>query len=303
MTSTSALLLLADQLRERSQQVALGMSELGTCRRRAGYKLMRIPPVNRVGSVQAVMGTAIHDAVADAVRRVGKPGDLVERGVGYAGLKGRLDRYESEEQRVVDTKTCSSRWMEHIKLHGASLGHRWQLSFYAAALITDGVPVKLCRLDYLVRDTGEEHQIEWEFNPKDVRDALEWLREVRATPLPMLPRDEEPDSPACRGCPYGGIDGGICWQGYVPDRDFRSVYLAEGVDAGDTAAELFEVRQKIKELRKQEERLKGILDGERPDDPWGVVQAGDHWIKWSKTRGEGFSLRFVSQPGDTLKTE
>lgn len=298
MPSTSALLLLGDQLRERSQQVALGMSELGQCRRKAGYKLMRIPPVNKVGSVQAVFGSAIHDAVANAVRQLGKPGDLVERGVGYAGLRGRLDRYEAEDQRVVDTKTCSTRWLEHIKLHGPSLGHRWQLSFYSAALITEGIPVKLCRLDYLVRDTGEEYQIEWLFDPQDVRDALEWLREVRATPLPMLPRDEEPDSPACQGCPYGGMDGGICWQGYVPDRDYRSVYLAEGEDAGEVAAELFEIRKQVKELEKRADRLKGILDGERPDNPWDVIQAGDHYLKWSKTRGTGYALRFVAAPDD-----
>lgn len=297
MTSTSALLLLADQFRERSQQRALGMSELGSCRRKVGYKLAGVQPVNQVGSVQAVMGSAIHDAIADVLRRLDRPGDLIEHEVEFAGLIGHLDRYESHDQRVVDCKTTSARWLEHIKLHGPSRGHVWQLSLYAAALITDGVPVKTCRLDYIVRDSGNEYQIEWEFNSQDVRDAIDWLREVRNTPLPMLPRDEEPDSVVCRGCPFGGADGGICWRGYTPNRDFRSVLLAEGTDAGVAAAALFQVRKEIKELRIREERLKGILDGERPDEPWVTVQAGEYWLRWVPTRGRP-ALKFVSKPDD-----
>lgn len=298
MTSTSALLLLADQFRERHHQKALGMSELGSCRRRVGYKLAGVKPVNKVGSVQAVMGSAIHDAIAEVLRRLDRPGDLVEHEVEFAGLIGHLDRYESADQRVVDTKTCSTRWLEHIKLHGPSQGHVWQLSLYAAALITGGKPVKLCRLDYLVRDSGNEYQVEWEFRPRDVREAIEWLREVRNTPLPMLPRDEEPDSQACRGCPFGGPDGGICWQGYVPDRDFRSVLLAEGADSGELAEELFEIRKQVRALEKRADRIKGILDGERPVNHWDVVQAGNRYLKWTPTRTGAYALRFVSKPDD-----
>lgn len=296
MTSTSALLLLADQFRDRTRQRALGMSELGTCRRKVGYKLAGVKPVNRVGSVQAVIGSAIHDAVADVLKRLDRPGDLVEHEVEYAGLIGHLDRYESEEQRVVDVKTVSTRWLEHIKLHGPSRGHIWQVSLYAAALAVKGTPVKWCRLDYLVRDSGVEYQVEWAFDSKHVKEALDWLREVRGTPLPMLPRDEEPDSPMCQGCPFGGRDGGICWKGYVQDRDFRSVFLAEGVSAGEAADALFDVRQQLKDLKKREDRLKGILDGERPPNQWDVVRAGDRYLKWTPTRGGSFSLRFVPKP-------
>jgi len=303
MTSTSALLLLADRFRERSKQRAPGMSELGTCRRKIGYKLAGVEPVNQVGSVQAVMGSAIHDTIADAVRRLDRPGDLVEEEVEYAGIKGHLDRYEAADQRLVDVKTTSARWLEHIKLHGPSRNHRWQLSLYAAALLQRGIPVKTVRIDYIVRDSGNEYQFEWLFDPKDVKEALDWLREVRNTPIAMLPRDEEPDSVVCRGCPYGGPDGGICWQGYVQDRDFRSVFLAEGVNAADAAEGLFKLRKEIKDLERRADRFKGILDGERPAAPWMVVQAGDYFLKWTRTRGGAYSLRFVSAPDDAQEDE
>lgn len=303
MTTTSALLLLADTQRPRSKQRAIGLSEIGGCRRRAGYKLAGVEPVNIVGSVQAVFGSAIHDAVANAVRQLNRPGDLVEEEVEFAGIKGHLDRYEADTQTVVDVKTTSARWMEHIRLHGPSRGQRWQVSLYAAGLATKGIPVTTCRIDFLVRDSGNEYTIEWLFDPQDVKDALEWLREVRATPIPMLPRDEEPDSVVCRGCPFGGADGGICWRGYVPDRDFRSVYLAEGVNAADAAEGLFKIRKEIKDLERRADRFKGILDGERPAAPWMVVQAGDYFLKWTRTRGGAFSLRFVSAPDDTQEDE
>lgn len=295
MTSTSSLLLLADQFRERSQQKEIGMSEIGGCRRKTGYKLAGVERVNPVGSVQAVIGTAIHNAVADATRRLDRPGDLVEEEVEFAGIIGHLDRYEAEDQRVVDVKTVGTRWLEHIKIHGPSRGQRWQVSLYSAALLKRGIPVKKCRLDFIVRDSGDEYQVEWDFNPKDVKEALEWLREVKSTPLPLLPRDEEPDSAVCKGCPFGGIDGGICWKGYVPNRDYRSVYLAEGKDSGEAADELFKVRGEIRELKKKEDRLKGILDGERPNDPYAIVQAGEHYLKWTPTRGKP-ALKFVSKP-------
>jgi hypothetical protein len=303
VTTTSALLLLADTERPRSKQRAIGMSELGSCRRRTGYKLANVKPVNIVGSVQAVFGSAIHDAVANAVRQLGRPGDLVEEEVEFAGIKGHLDRYEADTQTVVDVKTTSTRWMEHIRIHGPSRGQRWQVSMYAAGLLVKGVPVKTCRIDFLVRDSGNEYTVEWTFDQKDVQDAIEWLREVRSTPLVLLPRDEEPDSVVCRGCPFGGIDGGICWQGYVPNRDFRSVMLAEGADAAETAEELFKARKQIKELERRAERLKGILDGERPAASWEVVQAGDYFLKWTRTRGGTFSLRFISAPTDAQEDE
>lgn len=294
MPTTSELLLLADQQRARSRQRELGMSEVGGCRRRAGYKLAGTEPVNRVGSVTAVMGTAIHEAVAAGMRLVAGEGDLIEREVRFAGLLGHLDRYESDTCTVVDVKTTSAHWCEHVKVHGPSQQQRWQVSLYGAALLLQGTAVKRLRIDYLVRDSGAEYSVGWPFAASDVRDAVDWLTQVRDTPLSMLPRDYAPDSAWCRGCPFGGEDGGVCWRGHVPARDPRSVLLAEGQDAADAAQELFEVRQDMKKLREREEHLRGVLDGLRPEAD-AVVKVGSRYVRWSRTRGDSWSLRFTAR--------
>lgn len=296
MPTTSELLLLADRQRARSRQRQLGMSEVGGCRRRAGYTLAGTDPVNQVGSVVAVMGSAIHEAVAAGVRALNRPGDLVEHEVRFAGLLGHLDRYEADTQTVVDTKTVSTRRLEQVRLEGPSRQQRWQVSLYAAALLTQGVPVSNVRIDYLVRDSGAEYNVQWVFDPADVKDAVGWLRQVRDTPLSMLPRDFAPDSVFCQGCAFGGRDGGVCWQGHVPDRDYRSVEVAEGADVAQAADELFALRKKLKELRERDEWLRGVLDAVRPSQDGAVVKAGDNYLRWSTTRTGGHALRFVGPP-------
>lgn len=290
MTSTSELLLLADRQRPRSQQREIGVSDLGSCRRRTGYKLAGYEPVNEHGSIQAVIGSAVHDMIAAVLENgAAEPGDLVEEEVEFAGIIGHLDRYEARSETVVDVKTSSTRWIEHIRLHGPEHSHLWQVSVYAAALVKRGVPVKRIRIDYLVRDTGEEYQ--WPspegkpLDPNDVRDAMEWLQNVADAPVEMLPRDYEPDSVYCLGCPFGGPDGGICWEGHVPERDRRSVLLVEDEDAAKWAEELFAARRDKKLAEARAERAKGVLDGLRPDEG-GRVQVGDYEIDFRRTAGD-----------------
>jgi hypothetical protein len=294
MTSTSALMLLHNQIHVRSQQRELGWSDIGGCRRRARYVLDGYEPVNQVSSVVAMIGTAVHKQIQAVLEALGLP---AEWEVEYAGIKGHFDRYEEEFHRLVDTKTISSRYLESLKLHGPPTANRWQVSGYAAGMIINGYKVKTCRLDYLTRDTGEEWQYEWYFDPQDVKDALEWLKDVKDVPFDLVPRDYEPDSAWCQGCPFGGRDGGICWQGGVPDRDPRSVMLAEGVKAAEAAQELFLLRKQIKDMDARAKELKGILDGLRPDDPGVIVKAGDMFLSWSPTgRGDSYQLRFTSPP-------
>lgn len=294
MTSTSALLLLADQLRARSAQREIGWSDIGGCRRRTRYKIDGYEPVNRMSSVTAMIGTAVHEQLKTVLDALGMP---AEWEVEYADIKGHFDRYEPEHRRVVDTKTTTSRWLESIKLHGPPFSHIWQCSGYCAALLTQDppVPVETFRIDYLCRDTGEEWQYEQYFSMRDIRDALEWLDDVKSVPFDLVPRDYEPDSAWCQGCPFGGPDGGLCWSGGVPERDRRSVLLAEGAEAGQTADDLFQTRKQIKDLKAKEVRLKGILDGLRPDDTDVVIQAGDRYLSWSPT-SRGWQLRFTSPP-------
>lgn len=297
MTSSSALLLLYDQIKERSRQEDIGWSDMGGCRRRLRYKMDGYEPMNKVSSVVAMMGTAIHKQIQTVLEALDMP---AEWEVEFADIKGHFDRYEEEFHRLVDTKTVSSRYLESIKLHGPPISHRWQVSGYAAGMIhTHKLKVKTCRLDYLARDTGEEWQYEWYFDMQDVEDALQWKQDVESVPFDLVPRDYEPDSAWCLGCPFGGRDGGICWAGGVPDRDPRSVILLEG---GTTAAkagqELFLLRKQIKDMQKREKELRGILDGVRPDDLATLVRLGDSdlYVKFSPSSAGGHQMRYTKAP-------
>lgn len=293
MTTTSELLLQWDRRRPRSQQKELGMSELGGCRRRAGYRMAGVAPSNPSGSVQAAMGSAIHDAIAEILEELGIDGVSHEREVRFAGLVGHYDR--TEDDMVIDVKTTSSRWLEHIKLHCPELPHLWQVSLYAAALKFEGHDIKRVRIDYLARDTGEEFIWPNEhgavFNPRHVRDALQWLKVVYDSELEMLPRDHDPDGPFCSSCPFFTL----CWQGHVPERDRRSVMFVEDPDAAKWADELWDVRKQIKALQERADAVKGVLDAIRPNDG-GHVKVGDRTLDFRRNprNPELFSVYFVS---------
>lgn len=291
MPTTAQLLLLADQRRPRTQQVAVGFSDLGTCMKKVGYKLANTEPVNTAGSVQAAIGTAVHDAIAKTMDQVKSDGDLIEHHVKFAGIHGTLDRYESATKSIHDSKTTSSRWLEHIRLLGPEHGHVWQISCYGAALIQQNIPVETINIEYLARDTGEEYVWSKPFDVQDVRDALEWLKLVRDSELEQLPRQYEPDSVFCRSCPYGGLDGGRCWSGHIPGRDLRSVLYVEDPDAGKWAQRLWDARRDSKASSAREAEAKGALSA--VVHPGGVpTKCGDYWLRYD-ARG---ALKFISAP-------
>jgi hypothetical protein len=286
MTQTTAELLLEwDRHRPRSKQRDIGMSEVGDCRRRAGYRLAGTEPTNPSGSVQAVMGTAVHAAVEQIHREMQDAGlipadDLVEHEVRFAGVLGHLDRYVAAEAELRDTKTTSQRWLDHIILHGADRDHIWQTHLYAAALVAEGKPVRRIVIDYLARDTGNDHQVVTPFQPSIVKDALDWLRTVRETPLEFLSRDHDPESSWCKHCPFFST----CWDGGTPGRDPRSVLYMEQPDAAKWAAQLWDAREAKKAAEKLEAEAKGALDALRPIDEKGsqVVDVGwDRALKWT----------------------
>lgn len=278
--TTADLLLAWDHTRPRSQQREFGMSELGGCRRRAGYRLAGTEPTNPGASVQAVMGTAIHDAVARVLGALADPGDLVEHEVTFAGILGHIDRWEAATGDLVDVKTTSSRWLEHIKVHGPGQSHLWQISVYAAALIAEGHRVGRLVIDYLARDTGQEYRWTAPFDPQHVRDALAWVAVVRGTDLDMLPRDYAPDSAFCAHCPFRDA----CWEGSTPGRDPRSVLYVQDPDGPGWAAKLWQARRDQADAKAREAEAKGALDALRPDDPGQIVDVGwEKALRWTTT--------------------
>lgn len=284
MTATTAELLLAwDRRRPRSQQTEFGMSELGDCRRRAGYRLAGVQPTNAGGSVQAVMGTAVHEAVARVLRELQSEGlipadALIEHPVTFAGILGHLDLFDESE--VTDTKSTSSRWLAKLKVNGPTRANLWQTHGYGAGLIAQGRKVRRINIDYIARDTGEQWRWTGPFEPSHVRDALAWVQEVRSTPLDDLPRDHDPDGPFCSHCPF--FDR--CWEGYVPDRDRRSVLYVEDPDAAAWAARLEDARERKAAAAADEAEAKGALDALRPDendDQTVEITGYDKALRWT----------------------
>jgi hypothetical protein len=295
--TTSELLLLWDAERPRSKQTQFGMSELGGCRRRAGYRLAGEPATDRGGSVQAVMGTAIHEAIATVLRDLQAAGlipadDLVEEEVSFAGILGHLDRYESRTGRLQDTKTTSDRWLQHIEVHGPERGHLWQINGYAAALIAAGHPVRELCIDYLARDTGREYRWTGRFDPLAVKEALAWVRTVRQTELEFLPRDYAPASSFCGHCPFRTR----CWDGALPERDPRSVLYVENPDAVKWARQLWDARKAKADAEALEAEAKGALDALRPDGESAVIDVGfDLPLKWTVTYPNRIDTAAVKQ--------
>lgn len=287
--STGELLLLLDQRRARTTQPEMGMSEVGGCRRRAGYRWAQVPPDNPGGSVQAAMGSAVHRDVVAALKLAAElglaPGALVEMAVEFAGLLGHLDRYQ--DGVIADTKTTSRRWLDHIMLNGPDRDHLWQVHLYGCALVRLGHPVTHVQIDYLARDTGDE----WVWGPapfqprKHAADALLWLRQVRETPLDDLPRDYLPDSGFCGGCPWRDT----CWP-YGTDNDGVSrVLLTRDPGAVTAAEELWQARQAKKAAAEREKWALAAVQGVRPTGGrGGVVQAGERLLLFTD-RGVRFT--------------
>jgi len=263
--STAELLLKADWERPRSRQRALGVSDLGGCRRRAGYTVHGYPPEKPSGSVQAVIGTAVHDAVDRALLRMRDEGlipadSVINEEVQFGGVLGHPDLYVRPVLRDVKTVGYDMQ-VANYRLNGPPRRHLWQVQVYAAALIVRGLDVEQVQLDYLVRDSGNTWMWSGPFDYAAVTEAMQWLEQVRETPLEWLARDFAPDSAQCRNCPFSGT----CWEGHVIDRDERSVLLVEDQDAAGWAKRLAAAREAKKQAEAEEALAKGALDALRPN--------------------------------------
>lgn len=275
------LLLAYDRSRDRTKQREIGMSDVGSCRRRAGYRLAGVEPTNEGGSVPAVLGTAIHAVLAEQAIKDAEDGDLVEHAVSFAGILGHLDHYKAAARTLVDWKTVSRRRLDSIELDGIPLNHRHSTALYAAACALSGRPVERIVLDYICRDTGETHRAERPFVHDEVEAALEWIANVRDADLEMLPRDYRPDSPVCGNCPF--LD--LCWtNNAMPGRNPLTALWSDDPDAAKWAAELEDARREQGRVKDRVERAKGALDALRPDGGGRLAIAGfNKSLSWSES--------------------
>jgi hypothetical protein len=284
--TATELLLALDAQRPRTLQAEMGMSSLGDCRRRAGYHAQGYPadPQFKESGIQAMLGTAIHEALAAAARLMVPGAHAEDLEVSFAGLKGHPDLYVARTVRDYKTNGYSMQLANRRQL-GPKLAERWQSHTYGAALTLAGYPVDTVQIDYVARDSGDEFLFTEPFDVQLVADAMRWLKDIRETDVSLLPRDFRPDSATCKGCKYFRR----CWDA-EPGTDDRHALFAEDPDAARWAARLENARARKKAADHDEADAKGALDHlrlvQRPGEREDIIVPGyDKVIRFTVKKG------------------
>lgn len=256
LPSATTLLLALDAQRPRTLQKEMGMSSLGSCRRRAGYDAQGYEPDPEFedNGIQAILGTAVHEALAAAARLV-LPGSYAEElEVSFGGLKGHPDLLCAGTVR--DYKTLGyAMQLEDRRQRGPQERERWQAHTYGAGLIVSGFPVEWVEIDYIARDSGEEYLFREPFSIDAVEAAMAWLKDIRETSVALLPRDYRPDSATCRSCRFFRR----CWDA-EPGADDRHALFLDNPDAAQWAQRLEAARARKKLAESDEADARGALD-------------------------------------------
>jgi len=170
-----------DSQRDRSQQVEVGPSAIGGCRRQVYHILKQSPKVNTdTESLASILGTFIHSGIAEAIKREDPFGDnfIIEQEVTFGNLKGHVDLFIKDLGMVVDWKTTKKTSLRYFP----KLQQRMQVQVYGYLLAQNGYEVKNVSLVAIPRD-GIMTEIRAHVEPYDEALALEgltWLNDLRA---------------------------------------------------------------------------------------------------------------------------
>lgn len=269
-----------ENTRARSNQIQIGPSELGGCRRKVYYRLHDQHPTNdNEMKLAAIMGTAIHAAIENAIELADPEGKkyLVEQEVEYGDMKAHIDLWIPETGDVVDWKTVKKTNLSYFP----STQQRWQVQVYGYLIEKSGKgkPTTV-NLVAIPRD-GDERDIKVHSEPYDpaiAEEALNWLAAVKeATSAPEPERDEN----YCKFyCKYYDASGDIGCVGLKKkDGNGAEDNLIADPDADKAALLYLQLGAQIKELEAQQDSLKESLAG-----LLGVTQSGLA-INWTTVAG------------------
>lgn len=281
----------------RSRQRKVGASEIGVCRRRAGYKHHGHPVTNpeNVTGLPAVLGTWVHKGALGTMRR--EWGSVIEVGVEDELVRGHVDAIELPNDwrikaglpehpeapdvvEVDDLKTKrDARMVDYVRNRGPKRSELFQPHLYAK-LLREGkvqghkrfahlaalgpLPVETIRLRYFPR-TGEEdseYVYEQPFDDAIAEEAWEWVEQVAASSKPEdLPRDEDGPglSVSCDHCPFVTA----CWgeaSGVLP----QAQLIVTDADLALTLAEYDEARVVEREAAERKALARAKLDATTP---------------------------------------
>ena len=267
-----------DASRDRSQQTEVGPSEIGGCKRKVWYRLNAQPHTNENQSkLAAIMGTAIHAAIEEAIGAIDPEGKeyLVETEVAYGDMKAHVDLFIPSSGAVVDWKTSKIKNLGYFP----SNQQRWQVQLYGYLLSKNGYEVKTVNLVAIARD-GSEKDIKVHTEPYDevmALTALSWLANVKASTV--LPEPEKDQSFCKDYCQYYDVTEQMGCGGLKKERIVLSEVVIEDVEVDKHALHYLQLDSKIKELEKERETLKESLIGSTGTTASGIE------ISWTTVKG------------------
>ena len=267
-----------DASRDRSKQTQVGPSEIGGCRRKVWYRLNAQPETNENQSkLAAIMGTAIHAAIEEAIGAIDPEGKeyLVETEVAYGDMKAHVDLFVPSTGAVIDWKTSKIKNMSYFP----SNQQRWQVQVYGYLLSKNGYEVKTVNLVAIARD-GAEKDVKVHTEPYDetmALAALAWLENVKAsTELPAPEKDQS----FCKDyCQYYDATEQMGCGGLKKERIVLSEVVIEDEEVDKHALHYLQLDAQIKELEKERESLKASLEGATGTTASGVE------ISWTTVKG------------------
>ena len=256
-----------DRSRARSQQKTIGVSSLGDCRRKVWHMVQGDEPVNQTLSLPAIMGTAVHAAIEEALNGSGA---LLEHRVEINGLPpATIDYFDKVTGEVVDWKTITLKNVDYF----VTRQKRWQVQVYGYLMQRAGFEVTTVTLVGIPRD-GTENDIVVHSEPFDEATALEalaWLEDVRSSTIAPAP-ERDPVSFCAKYCPFFGE---LC-QGM--SKDFAGDPITDEV-VEQAADRYVQLNAEIKALELAKDAAKEALVGVA-----GVTVNGVR-VSWSEIAG------------------
>lgn len=143
-----------DARNPRSSQVLIGPSEMGgLCDRQIAYRLANIPACNEPDNWPAIVGTATHSWLQEAVEGSQSAAEfLTERTLTIDQfVEGHSDLYWKTQQTVIDWKTMGPDVIKRVRKEGPNPGYVVQAHIYGYGFIQAGFPVKRVALACLSR--------------------------------------------------------------------------------------------------------------------------------------------------------
>lgn len=267
-----------DASRDRSTQTQVGPSEIGGCRRKVWYRLNAQPHTNENQSkLAAIMGTAIHAAIEDAIQHLDPEGKdyLVESEVSHGDMKAHVDLFIPSTGAVIDWKTSKVKNLSYFP----STQQRWQVQLYGYLLSKNGYDVKTVNLVAIARD-GDEKNVKVhteDYSEEVALTAMAWLEEVKA--MTELPEPEK-DSNFCKNyCQYYDATEQMGCGGLKKERIVLSDVVIEDEEFDKNALHYLQLDAQIKELEALKDSLKSSFEGTVGVTPSGVE------ISWTKVKG------------------